>query len=294
MNLKESIVKVRAAARPLTYLTRRIAETLTRQDTGQRAPTGPTDPTANSIRVLTAAVPVSMLVPNDMTGAVAEVLSGEYESGFSGSGLTVLDIGANVGSFAIWAGMRWPQSTVHCYEPHPGTFRLLEQNTSDRSGVIRHNVAVFPTEGRRLPLFQRYDGDGESGLAHVMSRYFNEGIGSTVEVDVVHPSELPSADVVKIDVEGVEAAILEHLDLTDTGLILLEYQDDRNKEAVLRVLADDFVLEYEDAYLWDDILGGDYRADLAGDHYGHLVFSSRHSHRLVRTGSAGPLSSKGH
>src|SRR5688500_13610795 len=115
MNLKECIVKVRDAVRPLMSLARRIAGSLTRQDAGQHVQTGPT---ANSIRVLTAAVPVSMLVPNDMTGAVAEVLSGEYESGFSGSGLTVLDIGANVGSFAIWAGMRWPQSTVHCYEPH--------------------------------------------------------------------------------------------------------------------------------------------------------------------------------
>ena len=37
----------------------------------------------------------------------------------------ILDIGANVGSFAAWALKRWPGAHVHCYEPLPDNMLVL-------------------------------------------------------------------------------------------------------------------------------------------------------------------------
>jgi FkbM family methyltransferase len=39
----------------------------------------------------------------------------------------ILDIGANVGSFAAWALKRWPGAHVYCYEPLPNNFALLKK-----------------------------------------------------------------------------------------------------------------------------------------------------------------------
>src|SRR5687768_4620858 len=107
--------------------------------------------------LMTAHVPVALEVPIEMRGAVAKVLEGEYEAGFFGEGLTILDIGANVGSFSIWANLRWPRSTIHAYEPHPGTFAILSRNLSNLSNVKSYNVAVYPIDRDQAMFFARYD-----------------------------------------------------------------------------------------------------------------------------------------
>lgn len=239
--------------------------------------------TPSGPEVIVAQVPVALDVPEAMKEAVEEVLAGEYESGFFGEGLTILDIGANVGSFSLWANLRWPDSTIHAFEPHPGTFAYLRRNLAGLKNTVLHNVAVFPTAQKHLPFFTRYDGDGESGLADCMARTFVDAVpGSrTLLVDVIHPAGLPAAHIVKLDVEGAESEILRHLPLAGIELILLEYQDDTNRAAIKQRLADDFILEFEDAFAWDDLLDyAGYRPELAGNHYGRMFFSNRRRSRL--------------
>ena len=59
---------------------------------------------------------------------VQKVLDGEYEVPYEAILPVILDIGANVGSFAAWALKRWPGCHVHCYEPLPDNFVLLKKN----------------------------------------------------------------------------------------------------------------------------------------------------------------------
>jgi FkbM family methyltransferase len=229
-----------------------------------------------------AHVPVRLEVPEPMRDAVAEVLAGEYESGYFGEGLRILDLGANVGSFSLWAHLRWPRSTIDAYEPHPGTFQYLRRNLAGFPNISLHNSAVFPTDQARLPFFTRYDGDGESGLADCMERTFEQAAPSFT-VDVRHPATLAAADVVKLDVEGAEAEILRHLPLDGVGLILLEYQNDSSRIVIKQLLASQFTLEFEDEFPWDELLNEPgYRRELAGDHWGRMFFASRAPHRLRR------------
>jgi FkbM family methyltransferase len=226
--------------------------------------------------VLIARVPVALEAPADMAASIAEVLEGEYEAGISGEALTILDLGANVGSFTAWADLRWPRSTIHAFEPHPGTFAMLRRNVGARPNVRLRNVAVYPSATDRITYFARYDGDGQAGVAERMADTFTEIASErTFPVDAIHPSALPAADVVKLDVEGSEAEILAHMDLTGTGLIVLEYQNDANRTAIkAQLAAAGFALDYEDAYPWADLLrSGVYRPDLAGDHWGRMFFS---------------------
>jgi FkbM family methyltransferase len=234
---------------------------------------------------LLARIPVTVEFPEEMRDAVTYVLSGEYESGHDGAGLTILDIGANVGSFALWASLRWPGSMVHCYEPNPGTFAYLTRNTAANPRIHCTNAAVFPGIGTKAQLFSRFAGDGEAGLAEYSGETFREGLErDTFDVDVVSPASLPRADIVKLDIEGGEAAVLAALDLSATSLVLGEFQNRRNREAMQATLAKaGFVAVRDEDCPWDPILDyKDYRQDLKGDIYGHMFYERRGQSRLTR------------
>ena len=75
---------------------------------------------------------------------VQKVLGGEYEVPYQATRPLILDIGANVGSFAAWTIERWPGCHVHCYEPLPDNFALLKRNLGhlDETSVTLNNFAV--------------------------------------------------------------------------------------------------------------------------------------------------------
>lgn len=217
-----------------------------------------------------------------MRTPVADVLAGEYESGYFGERLSILDIGANVGAFALWANLRWVQSMIHAYEPHPNTFALLCKNVARFPNVQCHNVAIAPIEQSHSLLYSRYDGDGEAALVTYAHKTFSALEPHNVfEVPVIHPRTLPPCDILKIDVEGAEADILQGMDLKPVSLILLEYQDSANRQAIKDLLKTDFSLAYEDEFAWSEIMPHErYRQELADDQYGHLFFVHRRQTKL--------------
>jgi FkbM family methyltransferase len=239
-------------------------------------------------RLLYARVPVALECPDEMLGSIAGVLDGEYESGYFGERLTLVDIGANVGSFALWASMRWPGSTIHAYEPNPGSFDMLVRNVAALPGVICHPQAVYPGEPSRQMFYSRYAGDGEGGLASYIGKTFRSlPEEHLVAVPTIPPRDLPPCDVLKIDVEGAEASILQEMDLANVSLILLEYQDEDNRRSITRCLQADFECVFQDSFPWNRILpDSDYRQDLAGNSYGHLFFVNRRGNRLSKLAGA--------
>jgi FkbM family methyltransferase len=233
-----------------------------------------------------AHIPMSLAVPDAMHWAIKDVLEGEYEAGFDGVGLDILDIGANVGSFALWATARWPGSVVTSYEPHPGTFALLRQNTQSRRDIVAVNAALFPGGQTTASFVSRFAGDGESGLASYAGDTFVAGaMVERYEVAVVDPASLPSADVVKIDIEGGEGDVLDRIDLSKTSLVLLEYQNRKNRDQLAMRLKADFDLIDSVEHAWDPLLGQScYRPDLAGDVYGRMFAARKGVTRMTRVG----------
>jgi len=235
---------------------------------------------------LLAKIPVHVEFPDAMRDAVTYVLSGEYESGHDGTGLTILDIGANVGSFALWASLRWPGSTIHCFEPNPGTFEYLKRNTATNPAIHCNNAAVFPGNEKKATFHSRFAGDGEAGLAAYSGDTFREGMPrDSYEVDVVSPTALPRGDIVKLDIEGGEATVLASLDLSGTSLVLGEFQNRRNRILMQATLekAGFFAVSDEECP-WDPILDyKDYRQDLKGDIYGHMFYERTGQTKLRRS-----------
>lgn len=140
-----------------------------------------------------------------------DVLRGSYEVPFTPEkALRILDIGANVGAFCIWAAKRWPGCTIDAYEPHPGTFKLLRRTIVEKNvhGVTLHEQGVHE-KAERVKIFS---GPNNIGEASVVIQH--EGVKSFM-VDLIAANELPFADILKMDTEGCEAPIIRAL--SDSG-----------------------------------------------------------------------------
>lgn len=138
----------------------------------------------------------------------------------------VLDIGANVGAFAVWASRRWPGCWIDCYEPNPQAAELCRMNAPPGTKV--HELAVIDTaspECTRVPLHLGTDWGYSSTY-----RDLNPSSGEVVEVDTLHPALLPSCDVLKVDAEGVEVEIFgDYTHWDDVKIAMFEWhrEDDR-------------------------------------------------------------------
>lgn len=167
-----------------------------------------------------------------------DVLAGAYDIPFNpAQPPVILDLGANIGAFARWAATRWPGATIHCYEPHPGNFALLQETVQGIAGAVVHPVqsAVLKCAGH-LPLRLATTNCG----AH--SFYETGEVGeSSILVPVVAAAELPRADILKIDTEGAEEEILEALEVSQAlpacSAVVLEYHADAAAERIHALLA---------------------------------------------------------
>jgi hypothetical protein len=105
-----------------------------------------------------------------------------------------------------------------------------------------------------------------------------------IDVATVHPRSLPRADIIKLDVEGAELAIVESLDLAAVSLVMLEYHDLQRRRAIEKLTADTFVVERVTSHPWAPYLRDRrYRQRAADDEYGVLILANRRPQRLRRS-----------
>lgn len=124
------------------------------------------------------------------------------------AGDTVVDVGANIGSYALYAATEGRAGRVIALEPHPGNFALLTANVLEngRTDIICCEAAVAATSGTaRLQI----DPDNSGG--HHLT---GSSDAPTVDVDcktldqVVTEHGLEAIDYLKLDCEGSEYEIL--------------------------------------------------------------------------------------
>jgi FkbM family methyltransferase len=171
--------------------------------------------------------------PADVEAGAREVLDGLYDApGVSfETPPVVLDIGANVGAYAVWAAARWPGAKIHCYEPIEANLEHLRANVGD--GVEVHPVAVLQSGAR--PALMR-PGRSNAGEWSVHGTSDTDPNGKTVLAAAVGVRELPRADVLKIDTEGCEWEILGGYDTRGVRVVALEWHSLDDKVALSKLL----------------------------------------------------------
>jgi FkbM family methyltransferase len=157
-----------------------------------------------------------MIIPNDMISAIGVIFEGEYDIPYFKKSPIILDIGANVGGFAIWANKRWENSTIFCYEPVKNTYKLLEENTKDIDKINCYNYAIGDTEEEKFIFY----GQHNIGQSSFLNTRFVKSHGEFVSIKSANT--LPKADIVKIDTEGYETNILNNM-IIEPDVIMIEY-----------------------------------------------------------------------
>ena len=124
-------------------------------------------------------------------------------------GMTVVDVGANVGYYTLLAArLVGPRGTVYAFEPSPGNFALLSQNVAANGykNVVLIPKAVSDRSGTAALHIDRASSGGHSLSA------FRGGLDcvavETVSLDDYFSTERPTIDLVKMDAEGAEVSIL--------------------------------------------------------------------------------------
>ncbi|BAQ46834.1 MULTISPECIES: FkbM family methyltransferase [Methylobacterium] len=133
-------------------------------------------------------------------------------AGRIGPDCVFLDIGANVGAYALFvAALAGPGARILAVEPQPDIFDKLAFNIAQNPfGSIKAVACAVADKAGDMTLFVDPRNRGESSLKVVGT---NEGASIRVPavplLDLVRGEGLTRIDAVKLDVEGAEDLILE-------------------------------------------------------------------------------------
>ncbi|MCW2999729.1 MAG: noeI [Solirubrobacterales bacterium] len=171
------------------------------------------------------------------------------------SSRVVLDVGANTGLYSLIAGGVSPGCQVHAFEPLGRVADRLRLNAALNPSfdIVAHQRAVGAVSGTATI----YDPGGTATNCYSASLNpeFMPGVQQeSYDVEVVALDEfvtshqLPSVDLIKIDVEGFEEYVLDGLTQTIQRFrpaILMEFLTDENprvKQHIVELMANGYAL----------------------------------------------------
>lgn len=139
----------------------------------------------------------------------------------------VIDIGAHIGLATLYFAQIYPQARITAYEPDPANFALLEKNIKENTlsqRVELINKAVAPKEGMVALQGPIYQDEWRSGVGVIPRGW--RGVLHTKElvVPAVAITEVidEGADLVKMDIEGMEYEVIGHGNWQRVGTLILE------------------------------------------------------------------------
>jgi FkbM family methyltransferase len=139
-------------------------------------------------------------------------------------GDTVFDIGANIGLYTLPAALKLRGTgSVYAFEPVPLWFQRLRENIqlnplSSMSNVFTYNVGLSDKNEMCNLVIKEVQG---SGMGSITAKYTNQPHKDKTAVipvqlfrgdDFLLEKGIPGPNVVKIDVEGAELAVLQGLE----------------------------------------------------------------------------------
>jgi len=128
------------------------------------------------------------------------------------TGMTVIDIGANIGYYTIIAGKRiGVNGKVFAFEPEENNFSLLSRNISlnKLNNVTVFKVALTDKSGEKS-LYLDNDNKGHHSLSSQKSKTEKSVLVRTDTLDnILEKYGSPKIDLIKMDIEGAEFLALE-------------------------------------------------------------------------------------
>lgn len=151
---------------------------------------------------------------------------------------TVIDIGANVGTFSLWI---YPYANrVYSVEPNPKPMRLLEKTVADNNLTKIYTVEAAITGSDGLRLLKNTD----DRLMQYGSGEINDNTGIEVKsyrLDTfIKQNNIEYVDLMKVDIEGGEVELFESEGFRNIaskiGTIIGEYHDGERRAKIIPAL----------------------------------------------------------
>ncbi len=154
-------------------------------------------------------------------------------------GSSVLDIGANIGAYAIPLSQGFPDIQVHAFEPNPFAAARLHKNIAlnRASRIVVHEVGVGSSRGKlTLHAFPYKD----VGISSFIQPTNSVEAARRIEVEVTTLDDMLARiagpiSLVKMDIQGFELEVLRgarRLLASQRPAVLLEHQDGNFGNAV--------------------------------------------------------------
>ena len=121
----------------------------------------------------------------------------------------IVDAGANIGVAALWLASRYADAELHCFEPESRSFALLEHNL--RQVPTAHcELSALGACAEPVSLFVSANGSVHSVFATGTAAHV-ETVPCARLGDYLERHDIGRVDLLKVDVEGSEMAIMQGL-----------------------------------------------------------------------------------
>lgn len=155
---------------------------------------------------------------------------------------TIVDAGANIGAFSLFAARRAPRATIHALEPFPSTrARLAETIAQNHLGSRVRAYELALADGAEGGPARHMSEDGPSQSRGTMP----EAVAGSVAVPAstlerfLDDAKITEADFLKMDIEGAEHEVLHGASrdvLRRFRKIALEYHPNGSADALFQKL----------------------------------------------------------
>jgi FkbM family methyltransferase len=121
----------------------------------------------------------------------------------------ILDVGAHIGCFSLWAASKATNGKVYCFEPGVESYDLLENNVQSNnfSNIKTFRLAMAGKNGATLLYHDTTTGNWGNSITKVLSAE-TETVNCITLKDFIESENIPQIDFIKFNCEGAEFGIL--------------------------------------------------------------------------------------
>jgi FkbM family methyltransferase len=164
---------------------------------------------------------------------------------------TIVDAGANIGTFSIYAARRAPKATIYALEPFPSTRARLAQNLEENHLTSRVKVDELALADAGGPSRHMTDeGPSQSRGTIPEAVAGSVAVQTTTLEKFLDDANISEADFLKMDIEGAEHEVIHAASpavMRRFRQIALEYHPNGSADALFRKLAScGFVCEHDE------------------------------------------------